>query len=29
MIKLYFGGKRYDRLIYGLLAKEYLREDML
>ena len=25
----YFGGKRYDRFIYGLLAEEYLREDAL
>ena len=26
---VYFSGKRYDRLIYGLLAEEYLREDTL
>ena len=26
---VYFGGKRYDRLIYGLLAVEYLREDTI
>ena len=25
----YFGGKRYDRLIYGLLAEEYLQEDSI
>jgi RimJ/RimL family protein N-acetyltransferase len=26
---VYFGSKRYDRLIYGLLADEYMREDIL
>ena len=26
---VYFGGKRYDRLIYGLLAEEYLREETI
>ncbi|MCL2059391.1 MAG: GNAT family N-acetyltransferase [Oscillospiraceae bacterium] len=26
---VYFGGKRYDRLIYGLLAEEHLREGTL
>ncbi len=25
----YFGGKRYDRLIYGLLAEEFKKEEEL
>lgn len=26
---VYWGGKRYDRLIYGLLAEEYLKEGII